>query len=103
MLGECVSQPKLPSYDIRAILLNCRHVRYIAYAVAVRVGQAQFLYVLLLIVRPCHDPLNQRRVVNINDAVLVDVAYLRILSGCWQFRSAACWCSPLRACRNAGA
>lgn len=57
MLGECVSQPKLPSYDIRAILLNYRHVRYIAYTVAVRV-------------------------VNINDAVPVDVAYPRILSGC---------------------
>ncbi len=73
MLGEWVSQPKLPSYDIRAILLNCRHVRYIAY----------------LIVRPCHDPLNQRRVVNINDAVLVDVAYLRILSGCCRGKAKA--------------
>ena len=89
MLGECVSQPKLPSYDIRAILLNCRHVRYIAYTVAVRVGQGQFLYVLLLIVRPCHDPLNQRRVVNINDAVLVDVAYPRILSGCCRGKTKA--------------
>ncbi|MBQ4260523.1 MAG: hypothetical protein II709_01495 [Ruminococcus sp.] len=64
MLGECVSQPKLPSYDIRAILLNCRHVRYIAYAVAVRV-------------------------VNINDAVPVDVAYPRILSGCCRGKTKA--------------
>ncbi len=58
MLGECVSQPKLPSYDIRAILLN------FAYAVAVRV-------------------------VNINDAVPVDVAYLRILSGCCRGKAKA--------------